>query len=523
MEKPGIKENLWGGFSVLKEDVRFIYNLLLEKAAPLPSDEILMELVQSRIEREMRAIEESRTENGEIYYPKEEFQVGDKLVFPAVNDQAGQVTAVRAGFNPEYPDFQVIDVQLNSGQKMAFAGKLAEHPLNEVPALGEEDPDFNPEIVMASYGADLQAVLDEALLKSEDLVRIAGAWFPRSLLVDISVGHLNLAEAVLEEKDGGPITTPALMQQLELDLDADPQLVEFSLNLAMDEDKRFDEVGPAGVTLWFLHEKEPDDIRETPIYLRYSPPEQPMPLNDELIGLFKDNLYDELEEWDSSDESANSICISLSFPHWRAGTLPLSKSLRAMFPTSYEAPRIQFTFVDAQDGKTFDGWVARPQKYISGLGDWYRRNDLMPGSLVTVEPTDIPGQIRISFEKSRQNKEWLKTVLVGTDQGVVFAMLKHPIAASFNDRMAIAVPDAEAIDGLWTARAYQKEPFEKTILRIMRELAKLNPQGQVHAQELYAAVNVVRRCPPGLVLYTLLESERVNHLGDLYFTLKEKE
>lgn len=523
MEKSGIKENLWGSFSVSKEDIRFIYNLLLEKAAPLPSEEILRELIQSRIEREMRAIEESRAENGEIYYPKDEFQVGDKLVFPAVGSQAGQVTGVRAGFNPEYGDFQVIDVDLASGQKMAFAGMLAGHPLNEVPLPGEEDPDFNPDIVLARYGADLQAVLDEALLKSEDLVRIAGAWFPRSLLVDISVGHLNLAEAVLEEKNGGPITTRALMEQLELDLDADPQLVEFSLNLALEEDKRFDEVGPAGVMLWFLREMEPDDIRDTPIYLRYSPPEQPLPLNKELLSLFEDNLYDELEEWDSSDDTASSICISLSFPHWRAGTLPLSKSLRGMFPTSYEAPRIQFTFIDAQDGKPFDGWVARPQKYISGLGDWYSRCDLMPGSLVTVERTGKPGQIKVSYEKSRQNKEWLKTVLVGTDQGIVFAMLKHPIAASFNDRMAIAVPDVEAIDNLWTSMAYQKEPIEKTILRVMRELSKLNPQGQVHAQELYAAVNVVRRCPPGLILQALLGSERVNHLGDLYFTLKEKE
>ena len=449
--------------------------------------------------------------------------MGDRLVFPALDSQAGQVTAVRAGLNPEYGDFQVIDVELNGGRKMAFAGMLTGHPLNEVPLPGEQDPDFNPEIVLSRYGSALQEVLDEALLQSGDLVRIAGAWFPRSLLVDISGGHLNLAEAVLEEKNGGPLTTRALMEQLELDLDADPQLVEFSLNLALDEDSRFDEVGPAGVTLWFLREMEPDDIRETPVFLRYNPPDQPVQINQDFLGLFEDDLFDELEEWDSSDESADSICISLSFPHWRAGTLPLSKSLRAMFPTAYEAPRIQFTFVDGQDGKTFDGWVARPQKYISGLGDWYRRNDLMPGSLVTVERTTKAGQIKVSYEKSRQNKEWLKTVLVGTDQGVVFAMLKHPIAASFNDRMAVAVPDVDAIDTLWTARAYQKEPFEKTILRVMRELSKLNPQGQVHAQELYAAVNVVRRCPPGLVLHTLLESERVNHLGDLYFTLKEKE
>jgi len=523
MEKQENIEHLWDEFSVTKEDIQFIYNLLLEKGLPLSTEQILKEVVRNRITREIQAIEANRAKNGEIYYPKNEFRVGDRLVFPAINNQSGQVINVRAGINPEYGDFQVIDVHLNNGNKMAFAGNLENHKLNEVSNVSDDNPDFNPDFVLKQYKSDLLLHLEDALLKNKDLVRIAGSWFPRSLLVDISVGHLNLAEAVLEEMDGGPITTGALIEQLELAFDVDPMLIEFSLDLALQEDKRFDEVGPAGATLWFLHEMEPDDIKETPIYLRYTPPDEPIQFNQGFLNLFEDNLYDELEEWDSSEETDSSICISLSFPHWRAGTLPLSKSLRSMFPTAYEAPRIKFTFIDVKDGETFDGWVARPQRYISGLTDWYRGNNLMPGSLVTVERGEKPGQIRVNFEKSRQNKEWLKTVLVGTDQGVVFAMLKHPITVSFNDRMAIAVPDVEAIDSLWNNGIYQKEPYDKTILRIMHELSKLNSQGQVHAQELYAAVNVVRRCPPSVILQTLLNSARVNHLGDLYFTLKDKE
>ncbi len=523
MEKTGLKENIWDSFTVSQEDINFIYNLLLEKAVPLPSEDILKDLIQNRIVQEIRSIEENRTKNGNIYFPKDEFKVGDKLVFPAVSDQAGQVTAVRPGFNPDFGDFIVIDVKMNSGTQMAFAGQVEKHALNEASALIEDNPDLDPVAVIDQFGEILQDKLDKSLFNNDDLVRIAGSWFPRSLLVDINTGHLNLAEAVLEEKNGGPIATSALMEQLELDLDVDQKLVEFSLNLAMQEDARFDEVGPAGITLWFLRAMEPDDIKETPIYLRYSPPEQTTALDQEFMDLFEDNLYDELEDWDSSDETAKSICISLSFPHWRAGTLPLSKSLRNMFPTAYEAPRIRFTFIDIQDAKPFDGWVARQHKYISGLGDWYRKNDLMPGSLVTVERGKKPGEIKVSFEKSRQNKEWLKTVLIGTDQGIVFAMLKHPIAASFNERMAIAVPDLAAIDDLWSKNIHQKEPFDKTVMRIMRELSKLNPQGQVHAQELYASVNVVRRCPPGVIIKTLLNSEKVSHLGDLYFTLKDKE
>jgi len=38
---------------------------------------------------------------------------------------------------------------------------------------------------------------------------------------------------------------------------------------------------------------------------------------------------------------------------------------------------------------------------------------------------------------------------------------------------------------------------------MVRELSKLNPQGHVHAIELYAAINVIRRCPPGPILAIL--------------------
>ena len=89
--------------------------------------------------------------------------------------------------------------------------------------------------------------------------------------------------------------------------------------------------------------------------------------------------------------------------------------------------------------------------------------------------------------------------------------------------MAIAIPDVDAVDEIWQNKIYDKEPIEKTILRITRELAKLNPQGQVHAQELYAAVNVVRRCPPSLILYHLINLKEITHLGDLYFRLADKE
>jgi len=194
-----------------------------------------------------------------------------------------------------------------------------------------------------------------------------------------------------------------------------------------------------------------------------------------------------------------------------------------MFPTAYEAPRVRFTFTDEDEGIAFPGWVVRKSKYVYGLKEWYEKKQLIPGNFVSVQKGKKEGEINIRIEKSRQNKEWLKTILIGTDHGIVFAMLKHPIIASFNERMAIAIPDISAVDELWNGQIFAKEPIEKTIFKIMRELSKLNPQGQVHAQELYSAVNIVRRCPPSIVMTFLVNNAKVSHLGDLYFRILEGE
>jgi hypothetical protein len=69
----------------------------------------------------------------------------------------------------------------------------------------------------------------------------------------------------------------------------------------------------------------------------------------------------------------------------------------------------------------------------------------------------------------------------------------------------------------------ERPPFEKVVVNMVRELAKLNPQGHVHASELYAALNVVRRCPPGPMLALLASRSWFIHVGDLHFRLNDSE
>jgi len=515
-----LNETYWANLKVEKSDIDFIYNFLLEKEIPQPTKPLIHAIIENRIALEKEKRLSSEKCDVKIYFPKDRFEIGDVLRFPSLDGKEGTVTQLREGFNPDMDSFSVITVELMENEMKEFATGVADHPLNHIFDLPDDDPNYDPNQIIKNHGENLSATLDQALSANDDLVMIAGSWFPRSLLIDIHVGHLNLAEAILEEANGGPLGTSELMKQVELEANADKKLLEFSFNLALQEDPRFDEVGPAGETLWFLHIMEPESVRKTPIFLKNSVEITPDPALDEYLELFESTIYDELEKQEIQTDSAEKAVISLTYPHWRAGTLPLTKTLSRMFPTAYEAPRVKFSFVD--NGDTFAGWVVRAEKYVYGLEEWYQKNDIIPGSLISVSKGKNPGEIVVGYKRSRQNKEWLKTILVGSDNGIVFATLKQPINADFNERMALVVTDVEALDNIWKKKVYLSEPLTKTVNRILHELIKLNPQGQVHAQEIYASVNVIRRCPPSSIIKALNEIPDVEYLGDLYYRYKDK-
>jgi hypothetical protein len=99
-------------------------------------------------------------------------------------------------------------------------------------------------------------------------------------------------------------------------------------------------------------------------------------------------------------------------------------------------------------------------------------------------------------------------------------MKKQSISAEINDRMAFAIPSMEAVDQLWLQN---RRPFEKLVADMIREMSKLTPQGHVHAQELYSAVNIVRRVPPAPLFALLASRPEFVHVGDLHFRLGEVE
>ncbi len=518
-----ISPSYWHTLEINNKDIEFLYAYLLEKETPLSSSVLANALIRERIRIEKEHLENKQQQNGEIYFPKLNYSIGEKIQFPALNWISGLVVDVRDAHNPEYPDLKVITVQLENGKVRKFAANLESHILNESLTKPGNESKNDIKQIIDEFGPIITQKLEEKLYDNKDLIRIGAEWFAKSLLVEFNVGHLNLAEALLDMYAGGPLTASELLEQIEIDSDDPKDLVEFSLNYALHEDPRFDEVGPSGEIIWFLNRLEPEFVRNRPIQLTYSPIDYDRSVLSEDMLDAEQNIDDELVEIDFSDSkkvSPKETIITLNYPHWRVGSMPLTWKTKPFFPTAIESPRVKFRFIDQKE-QEISAWVVRPYNYIYGLKDWYEEMELMPGSLIKISSSKNPGEVFIQPEKKRSNKEWIRTLLIGADGGIVFAMLKQTIEADFNERMAIAVPSLNILDELWRKRISNPRPLKNDIANMMRELAKINPQGQVHGVELYAAINCIRRCPPGLLFSVLATGSEFSPVGDLYYRLND--
>ncbi len=518
-----LSPDYWQTFSLNKKDLEFISNHLFENEIPLNETELVPILVEERIRDERQSLIEQRKSDGKIYLPKEHYKVGEKLVFPAFNWKKGKVASIRPGVNPAQSEFEVIEVEFEGENPRIFAAGLEEHKLNQPLEISDDDQLLNPVNVLAAHGQEIEHKLASALEADKALVQVAGRWFPRSLLVDVNVGHLNLAEAVLDEAGGKPLPTKALIEQLDLAGNVNPKLIEFSLNFALQEDGRFDEVGPAGEVLWFLKRLEPEDVQQIPVPLRYIEiPYDRSAMTEDMLAL-EAELDDELAESKVPSDEGNEVVISLSYPHWRAGTLPVSSRVRKLFPTADYTSRVRFGLVDGLTREEMPAWVVRQRGYVVGLSAYYQKYGLIPGSLISIAKGKNPGQVVVTAKTHRPMRDWVRTVLVGSDGGVVFAMLKQNITAEFNERMVIAVPDVPGVDEASLQMAKQHLSFEQLVTNMMKELVKMNVQGHVHAQELYSALNIIRRCPPGPLMTYLAGNSKFTHVGDLHFRLADTE
>ncbi len=512
-------ESYWTSFEVKDDDIDFIINLLLEREVPLTSDEMASALVEQRLVQLEKEAQQSEQMEHTVYIPAETYKVGQILAFSALEFETGKVVGVREGSNPDLDSFSVIKIAFaGDGSEREFASDLADHILNSPPEPDPETEELRkPETIMARFGEFIIANLDESLDKVDDIVSIAGKWFPSALVAEITDGHLNLTEAVLDVEAGGPLPTADLLEHVELPESLSTGLAEFSLDYALQEDERFDEVGPAGQVLWFLRRLEPPEVLFAPPRLESQ--EKALDssmLTDELQELIT-KLDDEMSDLQAPDVTPDDVTVTLIFPHWRVGALPLSARLEPLFPTAYEAPRIRFILIDGHSGERFPGWVVREHGYVFGLEDWYREYKVPAGGLVRVHPSDVPGEVVVETFDRRMRNDWIRTVTIAENGQIGFTMLKQPVGTAYDDLMVIGLIDTQALDEVWMRSQHQNLPLDRAVAHVFRELAKLTPQSAVHAQTLYAAVNVLQRQPPSTIFAELIKRPYFQHVGDLYW------
>ena len=506
-------------FALGRDDLEFIHNLLLEEERPLPVDQLALAVIRYRVDREVNSLQKMLSK-GKVYRPADTHTVGEKLVFPALNFATAEVTDIRPGANPEFGEFQVVQVAFGrTGRRREFASALLKpHPLNdETDELLEGDGSMlEPDQLYARYGRHVREQLQAALNQHPDMVELFGLWFLKALVVEIGPGHLNIAEAILDISEGGPLPPARILKDLDLPAEARRELLEFSLNYALDRDERFDEVGPSGQVLWYLRRLEPPEVLAPPRRLAY----RPIPYDRDLLNLNLRKLEAELDdEWSLAwhpNPAAEPVTLTLTYPHWQQGTLPLSSRIAPLFPTAFQAPRIRCLLVDGETKQELEAWVVWEGRFVYGLEAWYRNNQLPVGAYLHLSPGPEPGVILIDYERRRPQQEWIRVARVDGSK-IIFGMQKRALGAAYDDMMTIGFSNPEALDPIWVKALEQNWSLAQIMVRLFPELAKLSPQSTVHSKTVYSAVNMVRRCPPGPIFAELVRQPCFISMGENYW------
>ncbi len=514
------KDQYWEQFAVQSSDLDYLSNFLVGSERPQSLDDLAFELTRYRFQQ-ITELLESTLSQGRVYRPGETYEVGEQVIFPHMGNLAGEVAHVRSGRNPEYEPFSVIRVRLEEGEEREFAAELLqEHPLNTATYL--PDDEISVDDVYAQHGEQIRKGLRRALETSSQFVNVGDKWFVRALLMEIEPGQLNIAEALLDMEEGGPLRTETFLDDLELPDEISRPLQLFSLEYALLRDHRFDEVGPSGYALWYLKSHEPEGVLETPRLLRYIPIPYNRQVLDDVMLMLEEQVADEWSDLPLPAPSGDPVTLVLTYPHWRSGTLPLASHVAGFFPTSRVTDRIRFTFIDDETGDEFPGWVVRSGRYVYGLEEWYEAKQAIVGTIVDLRQGEEPGRIHIAARPMRgQRREWLRTVTVVEGDNLTFEVTRTPVTCEFDELAALAVANPDAVDAL--REQFNRAPLESLLERAFSGLAGLSLQRAVHAMTLYSVVNLMRRVPPAPMLATLAESSRYTSLGDNYWAYRGEE
>ncbi len=513
--------DFWNALGTNNTDIERAYGFVLERGAPVSGRELAAHLIEWRVREEEKRLAEIAARSAPPYQPKENYPVGQRLVFTALDNREGVVKQVRAGQNPRLGEFQIAAVQLDGETKprefaMAYAGS---HPLNEerAPLM---DLGVKPEEAIAQYGDAVRARLVQRLGADKEFVHLDDGWFLRGLLPEIHEGYLNLAEAALEQANDA-MRTADLVKILEIPETAKKSAAAFALGLALAQDARFEDVGPTDDARWFLTRLELPTVRERPRVLEAAHARKTL-LAPELETIVAE-LFDEADLNGDVDtpvaEPRDEVTLILTYPHRHAGTLPLTPIVRALLP-AFTHPRLRFNFVDVSTHEKFAGYAVKDGAYIAGLNNWFNARKLSPGAYITLKRGSDPLTILIDYQPQRERGLWVR-VARGMNGHLTFSQERRPLAHKYDEEMLIVIGDPLGIEAA-AQNAREQQSLAVLLEEIFPELAKLSGAGRVHAKTLYSAVNLIRRAGPRAVMGALTESRAFISVGGGYFVLNDE-
>ena len=502
-------------FAVHKEDVEYLYDWLMEENEPRTLDQLGIKLVERRCQREELAL--AKGGKGAVYQPQDKFDVGQRVVFPVLDYAVGRVLAVRPGNNPRYGTFSVIQVQLESeATPREFAAEFSlDHPLKRSVAQFEQSEGLlSPPQLHERYGQHVRERLLEALRHNEEFVYLDDRWFLRGLLPEVTPFHLNIAEAMIDER-GKPLTVSQLLEEAELAASAAPNRM-YALGHALSQDPRFARAGTGDEATWYLNNLIPVAVREKPLRLvpLYKARGGEL-LNRELHDLARE-LKDEADQLQTARPvppgSVDSVQILLIYPHRREGTLPLT--VQAMGLLAEDSPeRFMVTFIDQRNKEKLSGWVMPSAGYASGLGDWYQRRELPVGSVIELRRGDEPATFWLVYEQGKRKAEWIREAKVFNGR-LTFSMQRKAYTCRYDKHLLIEEGAVEELDRLWVSPGGPPPSLFDYLTELFPELAKLSGQGLVHAKSLYSAVNLTHRCGAVPVFAELTRHACFDPVGD---------
>jgi hypothetical protein len=511
-------------FAVTSQDLGRIYDLLLDAGRPVATSVLARTLIEDNCRREEARIQ-AELKKGPVYQPRDSYQVGQQVAFPAADYAWATVVGIRPAHNPGYGDFAAIRVQFEGQTRVReYAAELrGEHKLNRAEGMADlfaSGDVQTPAELYEEHGPIVEDKLARALSEHREFVGFGHEWFLEEGLVPVGMGHLNITEALIEVK-GMPLTTSELLADLDLPAEVPEEIKVLSLKRALQQDSRFDNVGDSGRDVWYLSRLTPAPVVNPPERLRlWAEPYSREEISAELLLIER-----EVEEEGLGDEALGPsrpiyrTAFILTYPHWRSGTLPLTARIHGLFPkpTVWHTPIV---LVDGQAGDRMQGWVMYERACVYGLQEWYQRHSLPVGALIKLERTRDPRVIMVDFEPQRLRRIWVK-VATAHPGALTFQMRKLPVSCQCDEQVILAEESAAAIDELQAQVTASGESLLEIMVRIVPELVKLSPQGTVHAKTVYSAVNLLRRSAPGPVFALLSVEPCFVPMGGGYWSFDE--